>query len=353
VSTKADVDSGSSLGTKALKVAGIGLGVAAGVAGAVYVAQRKVLQGLSDRPDPDAGRLGDLPLEGARTFRSHDGGEIFVLEAGPEDGVPIVLSHGVTIDSRIWTKQFESLPPLGFRVIAFDTRGHGKSVCGTSGHSIENLAFDVRALLEELDLHDTILLGHSMGGVAVQAFASHLPEVAHERVRGLVLLSSLAKTQVSTTRRLRALAESVSGKLDLSHMMGNPNLGTMLARLGFGRDPQASHVELVRQMLAECDPETTRDAVSVLLGMDLTPKLELIDLPTLIICGTNDVLAPRYESRRIARLIRGARFVMLEGAGHTIMLEQPEELDALLVDFAQELGLLPGSSPHGRNVATG
>lgn len=330
-----------SAGKRALKAAGIAVGVAAGVAGAGYAAQRAVLRGLRDRPDPDAGQLPSLPLDKVKHLDSHDGGTIYTIEAGPTDGPPIVLLHGATIDSRIWVKQLASLPTVGFRVVAFDTRGHGSSVCGDTGHSVENLTFDLRAVLEGLDLHDAILVGHSMGGVAVQAFASQLAEEARARTRGLVLLSSLSRTQVSTARRLRCAVQSVSNRLDLASLMSKPELGTMLARLGFGRTPLASHVELVRQMLSECDPVTSRDAVACLLGMDLTPDLERIDLPTLVVCGSGDLLTPPFESRRIARLIPGARLVMIEGAGHTIMLERPEELEALFVDFARELGLAP------------
>lgn len=339
-----------SAGKTVLKAAGIGLGVAAGVAGGVYAAQRAVLRGLRERPDPDAGHLPDLPLDRVRHLDSHDGGTIHTIEAGPPDGPPIVLLHGVTIDSRIWVKQLASLPAHGFRVVAFDTRGHGGSKCGSSGHSIENLTFDLRTVLDELDLHDAILVGHSMGGVAVQAYASQLSEHAHAHVRGLVLLSSLAKTQVSAARRLRVVAESVSDKFDLARIMSNHDVGTMLARLGFGRDPLASHVELVRQMLADCPIDTSRDAIGVLLGMDLTPHLERIDLPTLVVCGTADLLTPKFESRRIARLIPGARLVLIEGAGHTIMLERPDELDELLVSFSRDLG---GASTLHQDAAAG
>ncbi|MEX0664039.1 MAG: alpha/beta fold hydrolase [Acidimicrobiia bacterium] len=340
-----------SAGKRALKVAGVTVGVAAGLAGAGYAAQRAVRRGLSNRPDPDAELLlpllnGDALVKAGTSERagvserrlpSHDGGSIYVLETGPDHGTPIVLSHGVTIDSRIWVKQLATLPKLGFRLVAFDTRGHGSSLSGETGHSVENLAFDLRTVLEALDLHDAILVGHSMGGVAVQAFASRFPAIARSRVAGIVLISSLSKTHLSTTRRLRCAVQGMSDRLELGKVMASPSLGTMLARLGFGRDPLASHVELVRQMLADCDADTSREAVACLLDMDLTPSLPDIDLPTLVIGGTADVLTPPMESRRIAGLIPGARLVMIEGAGHTIMLERAEELEALLVEFSHEV----------------
>jgi non-heme chloroperoxidase len=348
-----------SAGKRALKVAGVTVGVAAGLVGAGYAAQRAVRHGLSNRPDPDAGRLDALLATfrervSQRRLQSHDGGHIHTVDSGAAnpDDTCIVLSHGVTIDSRVWVKQFESLPARGLRVVAFDTRGHGESRCGDTGHSIENLAWDVRTVLDELDLHNVILVGHSMGGVAAQAFAVQFPEIARARVQGLVLLSSLAKTQVSATRRLRCAAERVSDRLELARVMANPDLGLMLARLGFGRDPVASHVELARQMLLECPTDTGREAVRALLGMDLTPDLPRIELPTLVIGGTADLLTPPAEARRMARLIPGARLVLLERAGHMIMLERADALDELLLDFARELGRPASSSePHGSQTS--
>jgi len=353
-----------SAGKRALKVAGVTVGVAAGLVGAGYAAQRAVRRGLSTRPDPDAGRLDALLSsfrEGVsqRRLQSHDSGSIQTLDTGVQEGMDldpdspcVVLSHGVTIDSRVWVKQLVSLPERGVRVVAFDTRGHGESVSGDTGHSIENLAWDVRTVLEGLDLHNVILVGHSMGGVAAQSFAVQFPEIARARVRGLVLLSSLAKTQVSAARRLRCAAERASDRLELARVMANPDLGLMLARLGFGRDPVASHVELARQMLSECPADTSREAVRALLGMDLTPDLPRIDLPTLVIGGTADLLTPPAESRRMARLIPGARLVMIERAGHMIMLERAEVLDELLLDFARELGLPSTSSPENETSQT-
>ncbi|MSO78080.1 MAG: alpha/beta fold hydrolase [Acidimicrobiia bacterium] len=358
-----------SAGKRALKVAGITVGVAAGLVGAGYAAQRAVRHGLSNRPDPDAGVLDEmlatfLASVSQRRLPSHDGGSIQVFDSGSQTPDPsgpeelcIVLSHGVTIDSRVWVKQFASLPSHaslqenGVRVVAFDTRGHGESVSGDTGHSIENLAWDVRTLLETLDLRNVILVGHSMGGVAAQAFAVQFPEIARTRVRGLVLLSSLAKMQVSATRRLRSLAERASDKLELGRIMANPDLGLMLTRLGFGRDPVASHVELIREMLATCPVETGREALRMLIGMDLTPDLSRIDLPTLVIGGTADLLTPPAESRRMARLIPGARLVLLERAGHTIMLERAVALDDLLLDFAREVGAYSGEqAPDAASV---
>ncbi|MCJ7670601.1 MAG: alpha/beta hydrolase, partial [Acidimicrobiia bacterium] len=331
--------------TRALKAAGVATGVALGAAGVAIGVERTITRRLRHRPDPDAGRLGPLAFDEARRLTSHDGGSIYTVSRGPHGAPTIVFLHGVTIDSRVWVKQFAALPDAGVRVVAFDHRGHGQSVLGASGHSIENLATDVRTVLEGLDLTDVVLVGHSMGGVAVEAFAIHHPGIARSRVRGLVLLSTFARTPLSFLRPFRGAAERVAGWVDLAALMRRPELGTALTRIGFGREPRASHVELTRQMVAACPPETVRNAILPLVGLDLVDRLEEIDRPTLVIGGTADVLAPALESRRIARHIRGARLELIEHAGHHIMLERAAEFDALLLGFSRDLELGQHADP--------
>jgi len=343
-----------SSGTRGLKVVGVATGVALGAVGAAIGVERAVVRSVRHRSDPDAGRLGSLVFDEARRLPSHDGGSIYTVSRGT--GPTFVLSHGVTIDSRVWVKQFATLPDAGVRVVAFDHRGHGESVLGQSGHSIENLAADVRTVLEGLDLTDVVLVGHSMGGVAAQAFALHHTDVARERVRGLVLLSTFARTPLAAARPFRGIAERIAGSVDVAALMRRPDLGTALARIGFGREPVASQVELTRQMFAACSTATVQDAIVPLMGLDLVDQLARIDRPTLVIGGTADVLAPPAESRRLARHIRGARLELIERAGHHIMLERAEELHELLLAFSRELGARDGDAVNdplgaGRSAA--
>ena len=134
----------------------------------------------------------------------------------------MVFCHGVTLSSRVWAKQFESFPAAGFRAVAFDSRGHGESVAGETGHSIDNLADDLRSVLEGLDLHDVVLVGHSMGGMAVQAFAIRHPDVLHERVCGLVLQSTSSHNLVSDARRVREALERLSRPGSRPHRVHAP-----------------------------------------------------------------------------------------------------------------------------------
>jgi pimeloyl-ACP methyl ester carboxylesterase len=315
---------------------GVAAGAVATVAGAAYTAQRLAAGRLRRREDPDH----DVDLVPAfdeiLSLRSHDGGSISVISRGT--GPPILLSHGVTLSVRTWVKQMESLPETGFRTIAFDHRGHGESSVGDAGHTLDTLAADMRTVLEGLDLRDAVLVGHSMGGVAAMLFCLRHPEEAAARLAGLVLLSTLSRTAVSGNPRLLWLLEQVAGlTLDAGGAMRAKNLGLLVARIGFGKDPQPSHVELTRQMIVGCDPETRRIAPSALLGLDLSRELSSIRVPTLVIGGTNDVITPPAEARRIARRIPGARLELLPGAGHMAMLERSETVDELIVQFARDV----------------
>jgi len=327
---------------RSIRLLGLAAGAAATVAGAAYTAERVAARRLRRNPDTDSAAELVPRFDEVRSIPSFDGGAINVISRG--EGPPIVLSHGVTLSVRTWVKQMDALPDAGFRTIAFDHRGHGASTVGERGHTLETLAADVRSVVESLDLRDAVLVGHSMGGVAVQLFCLHHPEIAAERVAGIVLLSTLAKTYLSGNRRLLQLIDAVSAATpDAGGVLALSNLGLLISRIGFGRHPQPSHVELTRQMILACATETRKASPSALLGLHLADELAQLAVPTLVICGTNDVLTPPAESRRIARLIPGARLEMLEGAGHMGMLEQSETVDRLIIDFAHEVQQQPQS----------
>jgi non-heme chloroperoxidase len=315
-------------------VTGIALGV-----------PKVVASRLRRRPDGDAREDLVTPVYETATVPSHDGGTIHVVSVG--SGAPIVLSHGVTLSVRTWVRQLETLPAQGFHVVAFDHRGHGGSALGDTGFSVDNLGDDIRSLLERLDLRDALLVGHSMGGIAIQSFLLRHPEVAAERVKGIVLLSTLARVPLSGARAagLRSLIDRLGELLpDSTRVWASPNVGFLLARLGFGRDPKPSHVELVRQMMLECAADTRRESPRALLGLDLTARLPEVRIPTLVIGGSADVITPPAESRRLAALIPGARLEMVPGGGHMLMLERAALVDRLITDFAHEVGAVAAAA---------
>lgn len=324
----------------ALLVAGGVAGAVAGAAGLAWSAQRAFVAAARRRHDPDAESGIVFHFDEVFDIPSHDGGSIRVYSRG--DGPPILFSHGVTLSSRTWAKQFEALPEAGFRVIAFDHRGHGASQLGEHGHAVVNLGADVASVITELDLTNVLLVGHSMGGLAMQAFALDYPEEVRRRVRGLVLLSTLTRTRSLGPVAFReALSAGVRNGPGIGQVMAMPNFGYLLARIGFGRDPHHTQVDYVRGMIAECPTETSHSATEALLDTDFSDELAAVDIPTLVICGSADLITPPADSRRIARRLPGARLVLLAGAGHMVMLERSEEFDTLIAEFAREVQARP------------
>ena len=317
-----------------LRRAGVVVGIAAGAAGAVYAAERALVARLRHDPDPDSGSPLVPVFDEVHDVTTADGAVLHAISRG--EGPPIVLAHGVSLSSRVWAKQFDSLPAAGFRAVAFDIRGHGESTVGTEGHSLDNLADDLRVVLETLDLRDAVLVGHSMGGMMIQGFAIRHPDVLRDRVRGLVLLSTSSHMILSDVGVLRGAAERLVGVApDVGAIMRRRNLGLLIARFGFGDSPAPSHVEATRQMLAECSRETIRGAGAGIVTLDLAGELPAIHVPTLVVVGSADVLTPPRDARAIAAAMPCARLVEMEGAGHMLMYERADELDELVIDFAR------------------
>ena len=201
----------------------------------------------------------------------------------------------------------------------------------------------MRTVVEGLDLHDAILVGHSMGGVAVQAFVTRFPEIAAERVAGIVLLSTLAKAPLGSlsTRSKQRIEQITNHAPDMTWLWTSPNFGFLMARIGFGSDPHPSHVELVRQMLRDCPPRRglARAAVAG-RARSHARSPERARSPPWWSSATSDILTPTAQARLITKLIPNARMEVFPGGGHMLMLDAVDELNRLIVDFAHEVGAM-------------
>lgn len=325
---------------RGFELAGHGAGRGAAVLGAAWRVPGQLLSVGARRRDPDVGRLGTLPFDEARHLPAPDGGHLFTTAHG--HGPTFLFVHGFAMTSRVWTKQFRDLPRAGIRTLAFDHRGHGASTATLADTSVDNLADDIRVVVEGLDLRDSVAVGHSLGGMALLAFVVRYPEVAAARLRGVVLVSTAARLGVAHVPLLgRALVPFTSGFVH-SGAWARPDWSRAAARLLFGRDPVPSQVDLVRVLLASAREETVIGCAQALTSFDLTGQLGRVALPTLVVNGTADLLTTPGDARRLARGIPGARLELVSGAGHMVMLEQAERLGALLCGFAREHGVAVG-----------
>ena len=322
-------------GTTVLEWTGHGVGRAAG---AVAVAARvpAILLARDGVADPDVGRLGPLPFDGARRIPAPDGGDLFTVSHGA--GTTILFVHGLLATSRVWTKQFRDLPGTGVRTVAFDHRGHGASTATASGATAV-LADDVVAVVEGLDLRDLLVVAHSTGAAAAcTAVASGR---LTGRVRGLVLVGATTRSYLSLLPG--ALARPLVHGFVESGAWSRFEWSRLVARSSFGLDPRPSQVELVRALLASADPAAVEIAAEATCSNDLTAVLPGVRVPTLVVNGTADLLTTPGEARRLARALPDGRFVPLAGAGHMVMLERADALAEHCRTLAGEVGITDAS----------
>lgn len=244
-------------------------------------------------------------------------------EAG--QGLPVVLLHGFPLSSAIWRKQQQSLSN-GYRVITPDLRGHGQSPAPAGVYEMEAMAADLFALLDSLHVKQAVILGHSMGGYVTLAAW----RLAPERFLGLGLIASHAAADTDEGRQCRfKLAGKVAS--EGSEAVATAMIPKLFATSLADNDPLA---EDVRQIILE----TPRAGIiGSLNGMAVRRNSEEmlpeINVPTLILAGDHDQIIPRAKAEVLAAILPHATLAVIPGAGHMLMLEQPEPTTAAIRGF--------------------
>ena len=300
--------------------------VAAAVAGTT-VAVRARRRPAPDLADHDRAAHAEQ-ADGERWIVSHDGAELVVTTTGPEDGPVVVLAHCWTGSQRTWAPVARRLEAAGCRVVRWDQRGHGRSRPGHKGHSIEGLADDLASVVDQLDLRDVVLVGHSMGGMTVEAFATHHHALFHDRTRAVVLVATAAHSLANPANR-RA-PELLASSL-VERALERPSTGRLLMRSTFGRRAHPHHVAATHQDWVATAPAVRIDFLTAMQAMDLRDGIARIDVPTTILCGSRDTLTPLPLSRALAATIPGSHLEVLPGFGHMLPYEAPDAVaDAVL-----------------------
>ena len=327
--------SGSRRGTVAVAVAGSVAGLAS--LGAVMRRRRR-------RPEAHSGDdFGELPGSLHRIVPTTDGGEIHVVDRG--HGRPFVLLPGVTLTTLSWQYQLIDLVEAGYRVLALDIRGHGRSIAGRDGYSLARLAADVHEVLIALDVRDAIVVGHSLGGMtALELLVDHAEVARDGTVSGVVLVSTSASMVIGNgvPAVLARVAGVVTPAAGRGHVFASaqtlPRLGIGLAnlycRLAFGAAPSPTHIEVVRAMTSAVPSEVLSPLIVTLMTMDVRRLLPDISVPALVVVGRRDLITPIWHSRHLASNIPAAELVVLPGCGHLVLFERRPELAELLIGCA-------------------
>lgn len=306
------------------------------VGSAVLSASRR-LRRLRDTPDPDPLPQLRRPDGIRRTVVTDDGAELATITTSASDdpGPTIVLGHGWTSDLRTWQLVHDPLVVAGYRVVTWDQRGHGESTVGTSGFVVEQLGSDLATVLIDLDLRDAIVVGHSMGGIGVQSLALSHPDVVAERVRALVLVSTVGRSVPGTP--LRAIRRLLDSDLYERQRERRSALATLVQLRAFGPSVRPSIVERNREVFLDCPTSTVIGALEPLVDFDLTDRLNTITTPTLVVTSDVDRVTPTSRSRELHQLLPDARIHSFAGVGHMLPLERPTELAGMIDRLVGEL----------------
>lgn len=305
-------------------VTALGIGAIAGALG-----ERRIIRGLDRTPPPDGWFTPRFPDGSVVMVPTDDGAELVVGLAGPDDGPPVVLVHGLTSNHHDWGPVAHRLVAAGHRVIGVNQRGHGGSTVGGDGFGPERQGTDLGQVLRALDLRDVTLAGHSMGGIAALSLLVLAPESGADRVRDLVLVATLASTTGIDRRNGLKLAQR-----DDRVITDHPIHGRVFARAVFGESPSAAMVDDALASAARCPDATRIGAATGLIGYDVRSSLPELAVPTTVVCGTQDRLTPLSENKRIAAAIPGAQLVVVPGAGHLVIWEAPDIVADAIADRA-------------------
>jgi pimeloyl-ACP methyl ester carboxylesterase len=260
------------------------------------------------------------------------GGPAGARELGWSDsgsGPAVVLLHPFPFDRRLWAGLAEALAARR-RVIAIDARGFGESAPGLGGRfSVDDLADDVAALLDELDVRRATLLGMSMGGYAALAFAAR----HGTRLERLVLADTRA---ASDTVEARMRREEAIAMLRAPGPAGgvSPYLASSLPRLLSPAAPPALYT-FVRARAEDRTDRLIAGVEALRDRPDRTSALPGIACPTLVIAGAGDQVTPVADMRAMASAIPDARFIVVAGTGHLAHLEAPGAFETEVSSFLE------------------
>ncbi len=323
---------------------GAALGVVAVGAAVGLTAERYLVGRTRLRPDPDAGEpFFALPADRTRRVVASDGVPLHVEEVGPADAaLTVVFLHGYIQQMAGWhyqRKAFSADNPG--RLVFYDHRSHGRSGrARAETATIDQLGLDLATVLDAVvPSGSVVLVGHSMGGMAIMALAQARPELFGDRVVGIALLATstgkLDELTFGLPSAVRPLSRAVVPLL-ARRMQRRPapfergrRLGSDLAflvarRTGFGdSDVSPSLVQLVEQMAAQTPVEVMADFYDTLTTHDRLQALaSLSEVETLVLVGSKDLVTPIEHSRAMVDLLPSASLVVVDGAGHMVQLER-------------------------------
>lgn len=265
-----------------------------------------------------------------------DGTQIFFKDWG--QGSAVVFSHGWPVTADFWDPQMVFLRQRGYRVIAHDRRGHGRSSQPGHGHNMDTYADDLATLMDTLDLNEVTLVGHSAGGGEVTRY---LGRHGTKRVKKVILIGAVVPMLVRTQSNPNGVPIEVFDGMRKNTMMNRSEFLKQLAIgvYGYNRpDAKVSQgiVEALWAMGMMADINGIYDCIEAFSETDFTQDLKRIDVPTLFIHGDDDqIVSLENGSKLAATLVRDSTLKIYPGASHGLTQTMVDEVNADLLAFME------------------
>jgi non-heme chloroperoxidase len=303
-----------------------------------FVAGAAIVAGLATIPTAFPAFAGTIAGErNMGTVKTTDGVEIFYKDWGPKDAKPIMFHHGWPLSADDWDNQMLFFLSKGYRVVAHDRRGHGRSSQVGSGHDMDHYAADVAAVTDALDLKGAVHIGHSTGGGEV---AHYIARAKPGRVAKGVLVSAVPPIMLKTAANPGGLPMEVFDGLRAALAANRAQFYIDLPSgpfYGFNRPGAKMSQGLIdnwwRQgMIGSANAHY--EGIKAFSETDFTEDLKKIDVPVLVMHGTDDQIVPYADSGPLsAKLLKHGTLKSYEGYPHGMLSTNPDVLNPDLLAF--------------------
>jgi non-heme chloroperoxidase len=285
------------------------------------------------------------------TITTKDGAQIFYKEWG--SGQPVVFSHGWPLNADAWDEQLVFFASNGYRAIAHDRRGHGRSTQTWSGNDMDTYADDLATLVETLDLSNVIHIGHSTGGGEV---AHYIGRHGTARVAKAVLVDAVPPGMVQSPNNPDGIPLAVFDQIRAGVLADASQFWMDFSQQFYGANrPGAKVSQGVHDrfwlLSMQCGLAAAYQCIKAFSETDFIGDLKKFDIPTLIIHGDDDQIVPiSVAGDRSAKMIKDATYKVYKGAPHGLMATHQQQFNTDLLDFARQRQAAPPSR-GGREAA--
>jgi len=273
------------------------------------------------------------------SITTRDGVEIFFKDWGPKDAQPIVFHHGWPLSADDWDAQMLFFLAKGYRVVAHDRRGHGRSTQVADGHDMDHYAADIAAVVEHLDLRGAVHVGHSTGGgEALHYTVRH----GRGRVAKLVLIGAVPPIMVKTAANPGGLPIEVFDGFRAALAVNRAQFFLDVPTgpfYGYNRPGAEVSEGVIRNWWRQGmmgGAKAHYDGIKAFSETDFTEDLRAVDVPTLVMHGDDDQIVPIANSAPLsAELVRNSTLKIYEKLPHGLCTTHPDVINADLLDFVR------------------